>query len=194
MKTLSALGACLAIAGVVSGTALANDFEPQLTELAQTEIAAIAASPEVIAAVRAQNAETAGYDQAKIDELDQTWRAEVGSSSQSMVADVLARPASRFLTQKREESAGLMTEIFVMDSRGLNVAQSDVTSDYWQGDEAKWQDTFPNGPGALHISEIEEDESTQTFQSQVSMTVIDPDNGAAIGAITVGVNIEMMMQ
>ena len=86
----------------------------------------------------------------------------------------------------------MITEIFVMDARGLNVAQSDVTSDYWQGDEAKWQDTFSKGPGAVHISEVEEDESTQTFQSQVSMSVTDPADGSVIGAITVGVNVEML--
>ncbi len=39
-----------------------------------------------------------------------------------------------------------MTEVFVMDARGLNVAASDVTSDYWQGDEEKFSETFPKGP------------------------------------------------
>lgn len=190
MKTPFLLGASLAVLGIVSASA--SEFDTQLSQLANAEIAAIASSPEIVAAIRAQNAETSAFDQAHIDELDQAWRAEVGSANQTLVAEVMGRPASAFLSQKREESAGLMTEIFVMDSRGLNVAQSDVTSDYWQGDEAKWQDTFPKGPGAMHIGDIEEDESTQTFQSQVSMTVVDPDNGEAIGAITVGVNIEMI--
>ena len=80
--------------------------------------------------------------------------------------------------------------VFVMDGKGLNVGQSDVTSDYWQGDEAKWQDTYSNGKGAVHISELEEDESTQTLQSQVSVTVVDPESGKAIGAVTFGVNVE----
>jgi len=184
------LGVALAVMGVASASA--NEYESRLSALAQAEIAAIASSPEVIAAVRAQNAETASYDQSRIDQLDQTWRGEVGATGQTMISEVLSRPASQYLANERESSAGLFTEIFVMDSQGLNVAQSDVTSDYWQGDEAKWQDTFGNGPGAVHISEIEEDESTQTFQSQVSMTVVDPDNGVAIGAITVGVNIELI--
>ena len=184
------LGVALAVMGVASASA--NEYESRLSALAQAEIAAIASSPEIIAAVRAQNAETASYDQSRIDQLDQTWRGEVGATGQTMISEVLSRPASQYLANERESSAGLFTEIFVMDSQGLNVAQSDVTSDYWQGDEAKWQDTFGNGPGAVHISEIEEDESTQTFQSQVSMTVVDPDNGAAIGAITVGVNIELI--
>ncbi|MEO1189131.1 MAG: hypothetical protein AAFW60_08660 [Pseudomonadota bacterium] len=190
MKKTVSLGIALAMFG--AATASANEYESRLSALAQAEIAAIASSPQVIEAIRAQNAETASFGQPKIDELDQTWRAEVGSSGQTMISEVLGRSASQYLSDQREASAGLFTEIFVMDGKGLNVAQSDVTSDYWQGDEAKWQDTFGQGPGAIHISEIEEDESTQTFQSQVSMTIVDPDNGAAIGAITVGVNIEMI--
>lgn len=79
-----------------------------------------------------------------------------------------------------------------MDNKGLNVAQSDITSDFWQGDEAKWQNTFLKGPGAFDIGEVEEDESTQMFQSQISYTVTDPATGNAIGAITVGVNVDAL--
>jgi hypothetical protein len=75
----------------------------------------------------------------------------------------------------------------MMDARGLNVAASSVTSDYWQGDEEKFTATYPLGPDAVHISEVEFDESTQTFQAQVSLPVTDPATGAVIGAITIGV-------
>ena len=190
MKGLT-LGVAL-LCGAFAIPANANEYAAQLGELAKSRITAIAQSPDIIAAIKAQNAETASYDQAKIDSLDKDWRAQVGAASQPLIDGVIGRDASKHLAQEREASAGLMTEIFVMDARGLNVAQSDVTSDYWQGDEAKWQDTFSKGPGAVHISEVEEDESTQTFQSQVSMSVTDPADGSVIGAITVGVNVEML--
>jgi hypothetical protein len=45
----------------------------------------------------------------------------------------------------------MITEMFVMDAKGLNVGQSDVTSDYWQGDEAKWQKTYGAGPGVVFV-------------------------------------------
>jgi hypothetical protein len=86
----------------------------------------------------------------------------------------------------------MYTEIFVMDGRGLNVGQSDVTPDYWQGDEAKWQKTYLEGPGAIHIGDIEMDESTQQFQAQVSVSVVDPASGTVIGAVTVGVNVDAL--
>lgn len=79
-----------------------------------------------------------------------------------------------------------------MDNHGLNVGQSEITSDYWQGDEAKWQKTFLAGAGSMHISEVEQDEFTQTYQSQLSLPVIDPASGAVIGVITIGTNVEAL--
>ena len=105
---------------------------------------------------------------------------------------MLSRPLSDFLSQLQEDSDGIVTEIFVMDNRGLNVGQSQVTSDYWQGDEAKWQETFLVGPDAMLIGGIEYDESTRKWQSQLSLPIVDPANGAVIGAITVGIDLAAM--
>lgn len=190
-KTLIGFGlvACL---GMVPLQAQANDYAEGLTKLAKEKIAAFAQSADVIAAIKAQNATTKDYDQAKITELDNQWRAETEAPDQPMIDGVLDFPVSKQLAELQEASDGLYTEIFVMDAKGLNVAQSDATSDYWQGDEAKWKETFLVGPDAVHLSEVEEDESTQTFQSQVSMAISDPDSGSVIGAITVGVNVELI--
>ena len=176
----------------VGFSANANEFAPQLTELANGDIAAIAQSSEVVEAIKAQNATTAGYDQGKIDALDKQWRAEVGASDKPLITATLGTAASKFLAAKREASSGLFSEIFVTDAKGLNVAQSDVTSDYWQGDEAKWQDSFGKGAGAIQLGDVEQDESSQAYQSQVSMTIVDPADGKPIGAITVGVNVELL--
>ena len=80
-----------------------------------------------------------------------------------------------------------------MDALGLNVAASAATSDYWQGDEAKWQETFGNGSGEIHISEVEFDDSTGSYQSQVSLPIRDPDTNELIGAITFGVNVQSLL-
>lgn len=181
----------LALASLVSSAAAANEYEASLRELASSRLAAVAADPTLIAAIKAQNA--AGTpDQAAIDALDKDWRAQVGSGASPLVDKVSGNPASKVLADARDASEGLITEAFAMDHVGLNVAVSDPTSDYWQGDEAKWQQTYLAGAGALHISDVELDESTQTYQSQVSMPVLDPDGGAPIGAVTFGINVEML--
>ncbi|OSQ42882.1 hypothetical protein THS27_12850 [Thalassospira sp. MCCC 1A01428] len=177
----------------VSGmtVANANEFEGQLRNYAD-DVKAWLSDPLVIDAVKAQNAENAGLSQDDIDKLDKEWRAETSATDKPLIDKVLARPLSKFLREKADETEGLITEIFVMDNKGLNVGQSDVTSDYWQGDEAKWQKTFPVGPDAIHMSDVELDESTQTYQSQLSLPVIDSDGTTVIGAVTVGINVELL--
>ncbi|MCR9386392.1 hypothetical protein [Vibrio metoecus] len=182
----------LALLVLVSLPTLANDYQAQLTQYVQTEVKQIAADPMIIDAVKAQNAKNANLTQGDIDQLDKQWRAEVGQSDQPMIQSILGTPASQKLLTIQNASNGKITEVFVMDNKGLNVAQSEVTSDYWQGDEAKWQNTYPKGTGAFDISDIEEDESTQMFQAQVSYTVTDPSSGEAIGAITVGINVDAL--
>ncbi|MBO9468195.1 hypothetical protein J7443_23415 [Tropicibacter sp. R15_0] len=143
-------------------------------------------------AINAQNATTADYNEARILELDQVWRAEVGTGGSDLVDSVLTSAAADFLRSQVVASDGALTEIFIMDQHGLNVAASNPTSDYWQGDEAKFQQTYSVGPDAVHVSEIEFDESSQSYQAQVSITLTD-SSGAPIGALTVGINAELIM-
>lgn len=148
--------------------------------------------PVLVDAIKAQNAANATLTQADVDALDQKWRAETESDAKPMIDGVLATPLSAFLKSKQEASGDLITEVFVTDNKGLNVGQSDVTSDYWQGDEAKWSKSFGAGPDGLFVDEAEKDESTQMLQSQASVSIKDPASGEAIGAITVGINLDSL--
>ena len=179
-------------AALAGAPASANDFAPAIQSYLESEIRAWTADPRLAEAIAAQNAATAGYTQEDIDRLDQTWRAEVGSADSALIRGVLDHPASAFLRERVEASAGTITEVFVMDARGLNVASSGLTSDYWQGDEEKFTETYPKGSDAVHISDVEFDESTQSYQAQVSLPLSDPATGAVIGAITVGLNADRL--
>lgn len=181
------------IAAMLAAPAAADEFSPLMRGFYEEAIANWAQSDVLVQAITEQNARTATYDQAQIDALDQAWRAEVGASNTPTITPVLTHTASDFLREQVASSGGAITEIFLMDARGLNVAASDVTSDYWQGDEAKFTETHDVGPDAIHISEVELDESTQRYQGQVSMTIVDPATGQPIGAMTVGVDVESLM-
>jgi hypothetical protein len=80
-----------------------------------------------------------------------------------------------------------------MDAQGLNVAASGITSDMWQGDEAKFQKTYSVGADASHFGDVELDESSRRYQAQISLTIVDAASGAAIGAVTVGIDAEALM-
>ena len=190
MKKLTALGA---LSLIVAGPAVANEFAPAMQEFLDSELSAWATDSSFVSAINAQNAQTAGYDQARIDQLDTQWRAEVGMADTPTITPVMESALSDVLRERVEAAGGRITEVFVMDAQGLNVAASDVTSDYWQGDEAKFTETYGRGPGASHLGEVEFDESTQTYQGQISLTIIDPSSGQAIGAVTVGVDAESLM-
>jgi hypothetical protein len=186
----------LFLSAVLLGSAQAastTEFDTAARAFLENEVAAWAADPVLIGAIRAQNESTAGYAADQIEALDQSWRAQVGQPSPDLIDPVLHNQAADFLRAQASASNGRITEILLMDAVGLNVAVSHVTSDYWQGDEEKHNQTYAIGPGAVHIGEIEFDESSQSYQAQLSLTITDPQTGEALGALTVGVLAESLM-
>ncbi len=184
------LAAALALTAT---SAAADEFSAAIEDYYHAEIAAWATDPTLIEAIGAQNMRIMSYDQFQIDALDRAWRSEVGQTRTPTISPVLTGSAADFLRARVAEADGRITEIFVMDGVGLNVAASDVTSDFWQGDEAKFLETYRRGPDGFHISDVELDESTQRYQGQVSFTLVDPDTGLPIGAMTVGIDAEAIM-
>lgn len=150
-------------------------------------------NPLIVRAINAQNAEHSSLVQADIDALDQQWRSESVSGSGPLVDKIMSNELSLYLQGVREESQGLITEVFIMDNKGLNVGQSDLTSDFWQGDEAKWQKTYQAGPDTLFVDDVELDDSSQRYQTQVSYSISDPTSGQVIGAVTIGIDAEGLL-
>jgi len=192
MKRLCVVVAALTLS-LSSYVAQANEFKPQIDEYFTNNIQSWLNSPVVIDAVKAQNAKHAGLSESDIEKLDTQWRAEAKSGQGPLISETLSSSLSKFLKNKKDISKETITEIFVMDNKGLNVGQSDVTSDYMQGDEAKWKKTFGTGKDTAFIDEVEFDESSQKFQTQISSTLVDPSTQKPVGAITIGLNVENLM-
>ena len=81
----------------------------------------------------------------------------------------------------------LVVEAFLMDERGGLVCSTVETSDYWQGDEAKWQKTYRDGT-QVFIDEPAMDASTGAFAVQLSRLVSDA-HGGKVGALTLTLKI-----
>jgi hypothetical protein len=145
--------------------------------------------PVTILSVNASNKRHEGVQQAEIDTLDNAWKTEAKSDDQPLIAEILSSPLSSYLLYMQAKSAGLFTEVFIMDKFGLNVGQSSVTSDYWQGDEDKFQKTFDVGPDAVFVDEPEFNDDTKTWRTQVNFTIVDPETKASIGAVTAEINL-----
>lgn len=138
--------------------------------------------PVIVAAVEAQNARDVPLEE--IRALDVRWQETSGLGD--FMIPFFDNDAAAALSLL-EERAGYVLESFVMDDQGAIVAATNKTSDYWQGDEDKFTESFKAGAGAVHTGEVEFDESAQAYLVQVSVPVMK--DGVAIGAITIGVDL-----
>jgi hypothetical protein len=165
---------------------LAAEKAPQkVVDLANGTLAQYGTDTVVVKAVKAKNGKGETLDQIK--ELDAKWQASAGIAD--FMKELMESECGKYL-QNVQTSAPYLAEIFVMDYQGANVAMSDKTSDYWQGDEPKFTESYKGGAGAVHISDVKFDDSTQTYMVQVSVPVKDGDK--AIGAITFGVDVDKL--
>ncbi len=156
---------------------------PQVIEFAKSKLAALGSDPIIVEAVKKENAK--GKTLAQIQETDAKWKNTPGVADyMQAIMDSACGKHLRTL----QESETYYSEIFVMDNQGANVAMTDKTSDYWQGDEAKFKNSFNGGKGDVFVDEVEFDDSSQAYLSQVSVPVLD--NGKVIGAITFGIDID----
>jgi hypothetical protein len=150
------------------------------------------ANPIVALSVKAQNDRNKTLSQPVIDSLDKQWRAEREGTDKPLIAATLSAPLSTYLLRVQAESLGLYTEIFVMDRNGLNVGQSAPTSDYWQGDEAKFQKTFLVGSDAVFVDEAEWDDENKIWRAQLNLTLSDASG--SYGAATIEINLTEMQR
>jgi cation transport regulator ChaB len=162
-------------------------YEQLLNEIVAGPIAVVVSQKPLLSAIVSQNQRNADLSQQEIDALDTQWRTELKAKEQPLIHEMLNRELSAYLKQIQENSGGVITEIIVMDAYGLNVAQSALSSDYWQGDEDKWQVPFVRK--RIHISALEFDESTNMIQTQISVPVRDSQN-KIVGVATFGVHFK----
>jgi len=140
-------------------------------------------------AISAHNRKYAQVSQGGIADLDAQWVAELSLERKPLIAATLSNPLSVYLARVQGRSVGLYIEIFAMNDKGLNAGQSSITSDFWQGDEAKFQQTYPKGANAVHLGAPEWDDAFKIWRSQVSLTVTEPGSRRPIGAVTVDLNL-----
>jgi hypothetical protein len=139
----------------------------------------------IVQAVKEKNAKGMTLDQIK--ERDAEWQ-KVSGFDNGMKA-MMESPIAKELLNL-EASEPYFFEIFLMDNLGANIAMTNKTSDYWQGDEAKFIESYKKGTGGTYISEVEFDESAQAYLVQISIPVMD--DGKAIGVMTIGVNVDKL--
>jgi hypothetical protein len=169
-----------------AGLVQAGEKAPQkVVDLANSKLAKLGTDAAIVAAVKAENAKGRNLDQIK--DMDKKWKVTPGIADymQAMMDSETGKHLRSI-----QSSAPYYAEIFVMDNQGANVAMTDKTSDYWQGDEAKFKKSFNGGNGAVFVDEVEFDDSAQAYLVQVSVPVKDGNN--TIGAVTIGIDVDQI--
>ncbi len=161
---------------------MSEEAPRKVVDLGNNELILYGRDPLIVAVVKGSNRHRVPL--AEIKKKDAVWKETTGISKH--MRSLLTSPAAEYLNGI-QKSKPYFAEIFLMDNQGANVAMTHTTSDYWQGDEAKFQKSFNQGKGAVFIDEVKYDESTQASLVQISVPVMDQEK--AIGAITFGINV-----
>ena len=183
------MGVLLA-AALVPNLALADEIalNADLESLLKVKIRTVqhmALNPVLVEAVRTQNEEDLKL--AEIKKRDDEWRK--------------TKELTHFKRELQENAAGsllrtyvsrnkALNEAFLTDNMGANVAAFPPTSDYWQGDEEKWSESYNEGEGRIFVGPLEYDESTKTTAVQISAPLLH--QGETIGVLIVGVTVDYL--
>ncbi len=170
-----------AVTAKVKSLADQNDnASPKVKAFIKGTLVTIMTNPVLVSAVKSQNAR--GISMSDIKKIDDEWKAaedflEIHDEMMSSkCADEIRNLAKKY---------NAIGETFLMDNQGANVCQNELTGDYWQGDEAKWKNSFNNGSGGLDVGTESFDSSSNTVLQQVSLPIVD-NSGKVVGAICFG--------
>ncbi|ACE82972.1 substrate-binding periplasmic protein [Cellvibrio japonicus] len=109
-----------------------SDYEKQqIRELLQRKIERWKRLPALEALLIARNSLSRRLSREEIEALDKHWITAFKNSDFSYAIRMTDQELSAQLREIKKQSMDVITEIIVTDARGLNVAISDMTSDYW---------------------------------------------------------------
>jgi hypothetical protein len=166
---------------LASAALLQVDTAVRQSALARLPLArAVAQDPDLVQAVVAKNAQK--ETEAQIRERDRKWSDHDADPLRKALSESPCAGRMRELVKKDP----VVVEVILMDERGANVCVSRPTSDYWQGDEPKWQKPFKEGVDPF-VDAPTLDASTGVYAIQLSVPV--RREGVAIGALTLTLKI-----
>jgi hypothetical protein len=174
----------LAVALVLSAeVSIEGQTDEQVRQIAQARASkarAIASDPELLQAVLAKNAERETAEQ--IRTRDRQWTNNPHDQLRRALTE--SRCAQRLRDLVKDDA--LVAEVILMDEHGANVCVSKATSDYWQGDEAKWEKSFREGLDPF-VDAPAFDGSSGVFAVQLSVPV--RKDAARVGAVTLTLKV-----
>jgi hypothetical protein len=182
------------ITGCATARFAVTDYEQKLIEeLLASKIERWKHLPTMEALIIERNLKSRRFSKQEIAERDKKWTQAFMQQDFSYSIDLVDQALSAQLREIKKQSQDVLTEIIVTDARGLNIAISDMTSDYWQGDEEKFTEAFSKPANTMHFGEINYDESTKRFQLQISVPLYSEEKVEPLGVMVFGVDVEKVL-
>ena len=124
-------------------------------------------------------------------QADARWLFEQQEQAQPLLSQVLRTPLSEQL-RGAVAADRLLSEALISDLYGQLLAASDITTDYYQGDEISFQQSRDLLDDDLLLEPIAYDSSTQKLAIRVSGPIHDGGPDQFLGVLTLGVDIEQL--
>lgn len=179
---VSMLGICVSVLVIGTHYSAAETSTQKVTKYANSVLTQLAADPTIVKAVIVENAKGKTLDE--IRKWDEKWMASEGITP--FIKERMESPMGQHLVGIRDTQY-FFKEIFLMDNQGAVIALSDKTSDYWQGDEKKFQRPFTRN--SVFVDDVSFDKSAKAFLAHVNVPV--KDRGVVIGVITFGIDMDI---
>jgi hypothetical protein len=124
----------------------------------------------------------------RIRDIEEGWN---GIPSASVVSGILASDAAGRLRSYLELDPRFL-RITVTDARGVTVAATHKTLDYFQADEEFWQAIHAEGRGAVSVTKILYDEVTKSSYIGVGVPIMEESTGRFVGAVDALVDVSSL--
>jgi hypothetical protein len=141
---------------------------------------AIARDAQLVAFVTAKNARQESREE--IRRKDAEWIAQPDHPLRRSLTQDECASRLRALTA----ADPVIVEALLMDGKGALVCATAAPSDYWQGDEPKWQRTFVEGRDPF-VDELALDASTDEYAVQLSVPLLR--DASRVGALTLTLRV-----
>lgn len=146
----------------------------------------LAFNPFILNIVSASNTQGA-LSEEEIIRLDAEWRS-AASSSDPLISSVLNNELSATLIQFQHEFPEHV-ETFITDLQGVNIAATNRTTDYYQGDEEWWRGALADG---VYIGQPEYDESSGTTAIILAVRIQSSDEAPPLGILRTTLDLSFL--
>ncbi|WDD98789.1 PDC sensor domain-containing protein [Thalassomonas actiniarum] len=155
-----------------------HEYKKIITDLHYDTLHKLAYLPLVIEALKESNKHCRNI--VDIMKLDASWQA-----NRKLQQKILQNPIAKQVEQMTNSTNNRIVEVLIMDKSGTLVGAFPKTTDYWQGDEAKFQQ--PIVLRGEFVGPTKWDPSTQTYSFIFSFLI--RENSEIIGVLAAGLDV-----